>query len=310
MRGSGQFLAKTMQSASDAGLRAFKSVAATAAAGRYLAGAAKDKAVSAASAAAAATKQAAVSAANATKHAAVSAAQASRQAVVSTVVATKKVASAAAQKAQDAAKATFGPRIVGQPIQKCPCNAEEKKARAQERKQAISTARNRAGGLPSSDRQRLLAAAQRFEENNKAVDRARLSRDVYGGESTATATDPCAHISPPVGWKKADPADYGLDKKDLEPSGSGFRAAIYKADDGTTVLAFKGTESKEDWKNNFQQSLGFKSVYYDQAAAVGTTMKNNFGDKFEITGHSLGGGLASAAALATGAPPPLSMPPA
>ena len=76
---------------------------------------------------------------------------------------------------------------------------------------------------------------------------------------------------------------------------------------GDVVLAFRGTEplSIEDWKNDIQQVLvGSKDGQYEAAIKLAkalyekvvTTNKKNL----SFTGHSLGGGLATAAALATG----------
>ena len=46
----------------------------------------------------------------------------------------------------------------------------------------------------------------------------------------------------------------GLDPQAFHPKNSDFRAALFYAADGTTVLAFKGTTStsRQDWLNNGQ----------------------------------------------------------
>ena len=59
--------------------------------------------------------------------------------------------------------------------------------------------------------------------------------------------------------------------------------------------------STEDWKNNFAQVTGFHSDYYENAVGIG----NAIGDSGQasgvhMTGHSLGGGMASAASSASG----------
>ena len=79
------------------------------------------------------------------------------------------------------------------------------------------------------------------------------------------------------------------------------------------VLAFKGSAGEvrqvdgrlrdttgEDFAaNNFPQSVGLKTDYYDRAMDLAVTLtKASF--TFEITGHSLSGGMASAASAVTG----------
>jgi len=53
--------------------------------------------------------------------------------------------------------------------------------------------------------------------------------------------------------------------------------------------------------NNFAQGMGKESPYYARAVKIGTAINQsgNAGD-LDLTGHSLGGGLASAAAEASG----------
>lgn len=56
-----------------------------------------------------------------------------------------------------------------------------------------------------------------------------------------------------------------------------------------------------DWKNNFQQGVGMESEYYKQAVAIGNKVERSSAS-VDIVGHSLGGGLASAASRASGKP--------
>jgi hypothetical protein len=106
----------------------------------------------------------------------------------------------------------------------------------------------------------------------------------------------------------------------LRPRTSGFRAEIYLPDPAvlgpgykpTTV--FKGSTgevltsdglrdtTKEDFlANNFPQSIGMETDYYDRAMDLAWRLQHN-GLHVENTGHSLGGGLASAASAISGAP--------
>lgn len=90
----------------------------------------------------------------------------------------------------------------------------------------------------------------------------------------------------------------------IEPTGlhdvvSGFQAGIY-TDQQHYVLAFAGTNDMRDWLSNVRQATGYDDVQYNQAVAIAKSAKVAFGDALVITGHSLGGGLAATAALATG----------
>lgn len=100
------------------------------------------------------------------------------------------------------------------------------------------------------------------------------------------------------------PIDPGL----LSDDRSGFHAEIYQHQDGGYVVAYRGSElgSKPsqlmDWVNNGQQGLGMDASQYSSAIELAKRAEHVLGDgNVALTGHSLGGGLASAASLATGA---------
>ena len=89
---------------------------------------------------------------------------------------------------------------------------------------------------------------------------------------------------------------------------SGLGATLYhSADSGQYMLAFRGTQGVnpfsmadlKDWVANGLQ-LGGLSRQYDDAVSIAQNVHNLFGDNVTITGHSLGGGLASLAGLVTG----------
>lgn len=82
----------------------------------------------------------------------------------------------------------------------------------------------------------------------------------------------------------------------------GFAAALTRPDlDGPYYLSFRGSEGAwNNWKNNFRQALGLRSSQYDQAGALARDVMKATGGNVIFVGHSLGGGLASAAAYATG----------
>lgn len=142
--------------------------------------------------------------------------------------------------------------------------------------------------------------------NNTFADNARTSSP--GPQDLVLAKLASGH--PPAGWREMtdqDLRDAGIDPKLLK-SKSGFSATLYMSDDGTVVVSYRGSdfgldgESLGDWKNNAQQALGLGADQYRQAATLAREVKAAFGDRMVVTGHSLGGGLASLAAVVTGSP--------
>lgn len=121
-----------------------------------------------------------------------------------------------------------------------------------------------------------------------------LSADVYNDTP-----------NPPDGWRVAGQDD--LDRLRLTPdllerSDSSFRARVYVSDEGGEtryVVAFRGSQTGEDWLNNGKQAVGAASEHYDKALRIGQRLAA-VGADVTLTGHSLGGGMASAAALASG----------
>lgn len=91
----------------------------------------------------------------------------------------------------------------------------------------------------------------------------------------------------------------GIDPASLQDAASGFQAGIY-SDNQQYVLAFAGTNDMRDWLSNVRQATGYDDVQYNQAVSLAKSAKAAFGDALVIAGHSLGGGLAATAALATG----------
>ena len=142
------------------------------------------------------------------------------------------------------------------------------------------------------------AAAPNFDAqvrgtDPKAIDLqlARISQDVYDPNSKGID-----------GWTRLTGdqlTQAGIDPASLEDPSTGFRAAIYQDKNGDHVLAFAGSNDIKDWLNNAEQGLGIPAAQYNQAVALATEAKAAFGDSLAITGHSLGGGLASIASLAT-----------
>jgi len=102
-------------------------------------------------------------------------------------------------------------------------------------------------------------------------------------------------------WQSVSPESIGLsaDQFDNDP----FSATLYYNEQtGEYVLSFRGSDDVEDWKDNFGQAGGKATEQYQQAVALALALQEALpGETISFTGHSLGGGLATAAALATGA---------
>lgn len=79
--------------------------------------------------------------------------------------------------------------------------------------------------------------------------------------------------------------------------GSGMKAALFVGGD-SSVLSFAGTSpsSWDNWKANLSQAFGFSSAQYN----AGIFLALSLGGNVHFTGHSLGGGIAAAAAIVTG----------
>jgi len=108
----------------------------------------------------------------------------------------------------------------------------------------------------------------------------------------------------PPGWEKL--SDDQLRAAGLDPSrfntDSGLTSMLYRNEAGDVVLVFRGSQSRTDWINNGNQFLGVESAQYEDAVALARSVKAVYGNDLVITGHSLGGGLASLSALATNSP--------
>ncbi len=144
--------------------------------------------------------------------------------------------------------------------------------------------------------------ADKLDRERRALQAARLAQAAYSPIGS----------HPPAGWKEIsmdqkELAKYGLSAEDFPPD-TDFRARVFAPDpavfgnDMKPTISFKGTTSLEDWKNNLKQGLGLESDYYTRAVKIGEKIKKaGTSNAIEIVGHSLGGGLASAASMASGA---------
>lgn len=111
---------------------------------------------------------------------------------------------------------------------------------------------------------------------------ARMSKEVYGLSQTDVE----------AGYQIDD---YTL--SELTTDESGLKAALFVKGD-SQVVAFAGTSpgSGANWKANFRQAFGRRSAQYEAGKTYAASLDGNV----HFTGHSLGGGIASAAAIVTG----------
>ncbi|BBA42620.1 MULTISPECIES: PAAR-like domain-containing protein [Burkholderia] len=179
---------------------------------------------------------------------------------------------------------------------------DAKAARWRGRKAQIAEAKEKVGSLPpGAERDKLQAAANRFETNNSVVEQAKLAQNVYNPK-----------LDTPEGWNNVsgDPAklaQYKLKSGDFSIPGTNFRAQVYEPDkdvfgsDFKPQVVFQGTDktSMSDWKNNLLQGMNKDSAYYSRAVSIGKALAKSGAD-VDIVGHSLGGGMASAASRTSG----------
>ncbi|NUL35423.1 DUF2974 domain-containing protein [Kosakonia sacchari] len=156
-------------------------------------------------------------------------------------------------------------------------------------------------------------AANRLAENNVAVEKAKLAQNIYGrAGQPINALESMPDV--PEGWVDISNDENALSSLGLkremlfdESVDPNFFSRVYApdtyvfGDDMNPTVVFRGTrpDKMADWGNNFAQGAGFNSSYYEKAVNIGRMIAEN-ASKIDIAGHSLGGGLASAAGMASG----------
>lgn len=175
-------------------------------------------------------------------------------------------------------------------------------------------------------------ASERLAENNVAVEKAKLAENVYKTTNPLRDTP-----GVPEGWKDISNDDNALSKIGLKrkmlfdsEEAPDFLARVYQpdssvfGDDMNPTVVFRGSRAPEfpegtgiatrkalggdlsgvknvnDWINNGAQASGINSEYYKRAIDIGAKISKY--PNIDISGHSLGGGMASATSMASGKP--------
>ena len=207
--------------------------------------------------------------------------------------------------ARQAVSKKLQPQPAGASIQLCPKN--RKAERVAERKSKIAKSNEKLKVMPPGKQRDVLAHAERFERNNLAVERARLANDTYN----------VGQGDPPEGWERVSGEDLkklGMTKRFFPQMGKGFRPSEYKDgyypelykskadvfDEEHYVLSFRGTQGLNDGAADLIQALGGETDQYTRAIKTAQKLKSLLGNRLDIPGHSMGGGMATAAGIVAG----------
>ncbi|MCF6338361.1 MAG: DUF2974 domain-containing protein, partial [Gammaproteobacteria bacterium] len=173
---------------------------------------------------------------------------------------------------------------------------ERRKENYRERKQIAA----KAGNTPEQQ-----AAAARLLDNNDNILRAESAAYVYQVDEFNRG-----HIGTlpeaPIGLNLVDPKEIpGLENATFTDEETGFGAALFESDiNDEIMLTYRGTNNgvtgMKDWSTNFSQGAGRETAQYEQAMRLAKEVNIEFAGSFVTVGHSLAGGLASAAIAVTG----------
>jgi len=84
---------------------------------------------------------------------------------------------------------------------------------------------------------------------------------------------------------------------------TGFHAKVFQNRvTGEVVLSFAGTDDANDAKQDVKQGAGKLTEQYTTAVNLAGQLKRRYGKRLTLVGHSLGGGLAAAAAIVNSIP--------
>jgi hypothetical protein len=132
-----------------------------------------------------------------------------------------------------------------------------------------------------------------------AMNYALMANDAYENEQSK-------HLPPGVrrirDWEDVMRAN-GVSEADLRAiRKSGFYAAVYKNDKtGEVTIAYRGTVGADDWGTNFRARfvtpLSKVPLQYRAAGELAGMVRSEYSRNISLTGHSLGGSLASYAGI-------------
>lgn len=152
-----------------------------------------------------------------------------------------------------------------------------------------------------------------FDEDIRGTEGQPVDKDMWELAFHAQGTEHPLHGVPGFGYERPPvPEGYSevtgsdIEALGLDPASFGAdaqpQAYLYETPDGGYVVAFQGSVEGGDWVTNAEQALGFESEQYTAAMELAVEVNDATGGEVTFTGHSLGGGLASAAGMATGQP--------
>jgi|GEM_PF-1783187 len=156
-------------------------------------------------------------------------------------------------------------------------------------------------GFSTIDIPRATTELQTVRTLRDASNMAEFSADVYNDfQAGAALVGGARRLNP-----EALPKELGIDASQLIDNTSGYHAAIYQrgvGDDATYVVSFRGTNFSEmnDWKTNLGSAFGETTQFRRAKELVGALVLAKGADHVQVTGHSLGGGLANYAAISNG----------
>ena len=159
------------------------------------------------------------------------------------------------------------------------------------------SARQRPGGIGTTGHRKradfsCLPKYKTCTELKENLRRAELAACIYSGGRC------------PADWQRVTPASLNIDDKYFQSRY--FQTGLfYHPGDNRYVLAFRGTDEGFDWFDNGFNAMGIPANQYARASRLADRVAEALqvqkpGATLEYTGHSLGGGLATVAALTTG----------
>ena len=158
-----------------------------------------------------------------------------------------------------------------------------------------------AGGGPVMPAVPTLPSAE-CQQLAQAMDDAILANHTYGENGDVPPGYRYVDPSTPEGRAELDRLGLTPEMINPPPDQSSFRAEVFRRErpPGYTI-AYRGTRPTDtaDWESNARQGVGMRSDHYDRALSV-AALANDSGEDVSFAGHSLGGGMASAAAASTG----------